>query len=257
MQKLYESPNAEMLEARNLFSKSSERIDCIVKKLADEESKSCYLGMLAFRQSSDERDFPGYTCGMQYFRDEIFTWGQEVLLDCGAYRGETVQAALESMRNQNAGQKLVSAVALEPDKVNYRKATKKLRRLPSVTVLNVGAWSENIKLFFCDNGLMDGKLSSDAGGKMIDCMRIDDIPACSDVSFIKMDIEGAELDALKGAKQTILRNRPKLAICIYHRNEDFMRIPEYLMNLLPDYRFFIRHHCPFLIYETVLYAVPQ
>ncbi len=73
------------------------------------------------------------------------------------------------------------------------------------------------------------------------------------VDFIKMDIEGAETEALKGAEQTIVRCRPKMAICLYHRPEDFVTIPRFLDRVYPDYRFSLGH---FTIHaeETVLYA---
>ena len=69
-----------------------------------------------------------------------------------------------------------------------------------------------------------------------------------------MDIEGAELDALKGAVHTIQTYRPKLAISIYHKPEDLVEIPLYLMEIMPDYQFYIRHYTTWLE-ETVLYAI--
>lgn len=69
-----------------------------------------------------------------------------------------------------------------------------------------------------------------------------------------MDIEGSELPALEGAKQTILRNKPKLAISIYHSDEDMLRIVEYIHELVPEYKLYIRAHT-MGIAETVLYAV--
>ena len=73
------------------------------------------------------------------------------------------------------------------------------------------------------------------------------------IDFIKMDVEGAELAALKGAEHTLRRFKPKLAICVYHRLEDFFDIPDYLASLQLGYRFFLRH---FTIHidETVLFA---
>ena len=78
------------------------------------------------------------------------------------------------------------------------------------------------------------------------------------VDFIKMDIEGAELDALHGAEGLLLRFRPRLAICLYHRPEDFTTIPLYLDSLQLGYRFYLEHHYVNQ-FETVLYAesVPQ
>lgn len=69
-----------------------------------------------------------------------------------------------------------------------------------------------------------------------------------------MDIEGAELQGLKGAKNIIVKNRPKLAICIYHKPEDILEIPLYLQSIVPDYKFYIRYYSNHDI-ETVLYAV--
>ena len=95
----------------------------------------------------------------------------------------------------------------------------------------------------------------DAGssGKRVEVVRLDD--AVDDgVTYIKMDIEGAELNALAGCQETIRTNRPKLAICVYHRPSDYFEIPRLIHLMRPDYRLYLRQHSPFNI-DTVLYAV--
>ena len=72
--------------------------------------------------------------------------------------------------------------------------------------------------------------------------------------MIKLDIEGAELEALKGARETILRHKPKLAICIYNKPEDMIDIPLYIKELVPEYKLYVRHYTN-TNDETVLYAV--
>jgi hypothetical protein len=72
--------------------------------------------------------------------------------------------------------------------------------------------------------------------------------------FIKMDIEGSELEALYGAANTISKNLPRLAISIYHKFEDIVDILSYVHELAPTYRFYIRQ-CSYIDGETVLYAV--
>ena len=83
---------------------------------------------------------------------------------------------------------------------------------------------------------------------------IDEIVGEDKVSFIKMDIEGAELKALEGAKETILKWYPRLAICIYHKYEDIYEIGDYILSLNPNYKLYIRHYST-CMWETVLYAV--
>lgn len=84
--------------------------------------------------------------------------------------------------------------------------------------------------------------------------RIDDV-VHEKVTFIKMDVEGSELKALHGAKKSIKKHLPRLAISIYHKPEDIVEIPEYILSLHNGYQFYIRHHVPWLNNETVLYAV--
>lgn len=73
-------------------------------------------------------------------------------------------------------------------------------------------------------------------------------------SYIKMDIEGAELKALEEARNTIVNYKPKLAICVYHKPEDIIEIPLYIHKIVPEYRFYLRHHSK-TAEETVLYAI--
>lgn len=76
------------------------------------------------------------------------------------------------------------------------------------------------------------------------------------IDFIKMDIEGAELSALRGAEGAIRRHKPKLAICVYHKNDDMIEIPRYLMSINPSYKFYFDYYTN-LGWEYVLYAVSE
>lgn len=83
---------------------------------------------------------------------------------------------------------------------------------------------------------------------------MDELIPGAEVSLIKMDIEGAELQALIGGMHTIIRNKPKLAISLYHKRDDMFKIPLLIHNFCPAYRLYIRHHCT-TFSETVLYAI--
>lgn len=98
-----------------------------------------------------------------------------------------------------------------------------------------------------------GAVSSD-GDILIEVDCIDNILSCDEkVTYIKMDIEGSELNALKGAEQHIVRDKPRLGICIYHKQEDLVKIPQYIKSLHPHYQFYVRPHST-MPTELVLYC---
>ncbi|MBI5075491.1 MAG: FkbM family methyltransferase [Nitrospirae bacterium] len=130
---------------------------------------------------------------------------------------------------------------------------------PLINVVERPLWSESGKKLFCvDKGPGSKVMLDDPGdsGGQIATLSIDDWAkenGIRKVDFIKMDIEGAELHALKGAEQTIRTFRPSLAIALYHRIEDFWEIPEYLQSLALGYRYYLGHYT-IHAEETVLFA---
>lgn len=74
------------------------------------------------------------------------------------------------------------------------------------------------------------------------------------VNFIKFDIEGSEMEALHGAREIIMKNQPQCAICVYHKLSHLWEVPAYLKTLVPEYKFYLRHHT-LLLGDTVCYAV--
>jgi len=110
----------------------------------------------------------------------------------------------------------------------------------------------DIKLFPLALSTSSGKLfisncvtsSSGISGDEVGCTSIDEIVDQNDrITLIKLDIEGAELDALKGARQIILKDKPRLVVCLYHNPSDLWEIPMYIKDLYPEYKLFIRPHC--------------
>lgn len=99
------------------------------------------------------------------------------------------------------------------------------------------------------------KVSEDSvSDYQIEVMTIDQLNISSNHIFINLDIEGSELAALEGAKETIIKNKPSLAISVYHKCDDLIRIPQYLKKLRPDYEFHLRIYMP-RAEEMVLYAL--
>jgi hypothetical protein len=94
------------------------------------------------------------------------------------------------------------------------------------------------------------------GEDIIQCIAIDDVLHGFKPTFIKMDIEGAEVEALKGAENTIKAYLPQLAICVYHRLSDIWEIPLLIKSFYEGYKFYLRSY-NFMGLETVLYAFPD
>ncbi len=90
------------------------------------------------------------------------------------------------------------------------------------------------------------------GDVVVDVRTIDGIVANRRVGYLKLDIEGAEPDALLGARQTIMRDQPALAICVYHQQSHFWKVPRIVRSFNPNYRILLRHYTEG-IFETVMY----
>ena len=172
----------------------------------------------------------------------------EVFIDAGAHDGDTILSFIKWCNG-----KYKKIIAFEPDVENCRKVQKTLsdNEIQNVTLKNLGLWYKNETIGFYNQGTSSSKIDVNSNSR-INVSKLDDI-INEKVTFIKMDIEGAELNALKGSTETIKKYKPKLAICIYHKNEDFFEIPYFIHSLVPEYKLYLRHHS-WSIYETVLYA---
>lgn len=185
----------------------------------------------------------------QYFPKNILTFKQdEVIVDGGAYDGDTIRSY---QKHVGSYQRIY---AFEPDSENFQALRRAFQNDGRVDCFNAGLWDRETELKFSGLASASSALSED-GGQSIAVKAIDGC-ALMPVTFVKMDIEGAELMALKGAQALLRRDKPKLAISIYHRRSDLWEIPLYIKRLVPEYQLFIRHH-GLTLFETVLYAVAR
>ena len=145
--------------------------------------------------------------------------------------------------------------AWEPDEINRSRliATCEARKYQNIEILPFGLWSKKTKLNFDQQGKDWSKISA-YGSYTVDVDSIDNVCWEDKVTFIKLDIEGSELEALRGAEKIIRRDKPRLAISIYHKPQDYFEIPLYIKELVPEYRLYIRHH-KFNKNDTVVYAI--
>lgn len=185
----------------------------------------------------------------QYFDLDIIRFdAQEVFVDGGSLNYFTAKQLLDICDT------VKTIYAFEPDPKcakRCREEAKKLRE-HEFEVIEKGLYKENASL--CFKSMNGGESSIDESGEIrIEACTLDS-QITDRVTFIKLDIEGAELDALQGAQTIIQKYRPKLAICVYHRENDILDIPDYLLELVPDYKLYLRHYSD-CDTETVLYAI--
>ena len=193
----------------------------------------------------------------KHYNPQYFCFGEmrisysekEVFIDAGAYDGDTLKSYITSVGNN-----FLEYHCIEPDARNFKALNNFIlkKQIKNVYTYNIGVWDRETQLGFSSNFSESSKLSV-ASKTKISVNSIDNLFSDKPVTFIKMDVEGAEYKALLGAKKTILKNKPKLAICVYHKPEDLIEIPEIIRSFDNSYRFFLRHH-ENNFYETVLYA---
>lgn len=187
----------------------------------------------------------------QYFEDKLMIPGNdEVFIDAGVYDGGS---SLRFARWCNGNYKKI--IGFEPSKENLLlcSQSEEFSKLKNLTIYNKGLWDKEETLKFAIANGTDSSIS-DSGTEMVETVALDGILKGEPATFIKMDIEGAELKALQGARETILRYKPRLAVCIYHKPEDLIELPAYIHELVPEYKFYLRHYSTYS-QETVLYAI--
>jgi FkbM family methyltransferase len=231
----------------NLFA-----IEHAYRNLADEISRQCLLDICAFRLGRHNA-YAGFRhSDPQYFNDLTLApfKGRKVnFVDGGAYRGDTLQ---ELAAQADVG----SAFLFEPDPDNFRALVNTVHsmELPAVCMPLAVADSYDILSFNAGNG--EGCAITKDGDQHIAAVALDDALHGYPVNFIKLDVEGAEIPALRGAEGLIKRDRPVLAISLYHRPQDIWEIPELLSLVCKDYQFYIRQHY-YNSFDSVLYAISK
>lgn len=247
-------PTEEMRKTKAYFESQRDDIKRISGYLADDKSRKIWHNIIRFRATMNYKYHPG--CEKeQYFADGVIRLGEkEIFIDCGGYDGQT---SLDFIKNARGEYKKI--VIFEPDVKCLPMLRKKVPDDKRIKIISKGVWDTETNLSFISSGDAASHVVKDADTSVnqtetISVISIDQCDECRGATFIKMDLEGAEQKALRGAENTIKNNMPKLAICIYHSNEDMIEIIDYLHNLVPEYKLYVRHHSTGTI-ETVVYAV--
>ncbi len=227
--------------------------------LADEKSRELLLELVNLRASFDYE--AGYKLlhepdlEHQYFPTDLpVPIDTRRMIDCGAFDGDTLAVALQ----QPAGVERVAC--FEPEPRNYRKLVARVDALATdaeIELFPLAAWHEMAVLSFDSDRGGSSSLASLAGnaGKVhVQAVALHDALRDFRPTLLKMDIESAELSALRGAEKLLKKDRPQLAICLYHRLDHYYLLPEFVEALGCGYRIYLRQH-GFNGMETVMYAL--
>jgi FkbM family methyltransferase len=218
--------------------------------LHDDPSRQSFAAQLQLRLRADFNCIGAPFPGDQYFPGLFSLTADECFVDCGSYTGDTIQSFIS--QTDNCFRKVI---AFEADSAVTPRLQTFVRGVGSRAVLhNVAVGAHNGVVHFAGNGIGGGCVTA-ASGTEVPCVRLDDALAVEHASFIKMDIEGAELQALEGARGVIRRDRPVLAICGYHKPDHLWGVLLSLNNLAPDSELFLRSHRADGL-DSVCYAVP-
>lgn len=236
---------------RNTFSSQQQNILKTFSLLNDEESKKVFTNVLCLRIAPHLAKYSYkelMTTESEYFDTSVYQLGkEEVFVDCGAYTGDTIGTFLKFVNNQ------FSAIyAFELSKANFETLNHNISLMreelsQKVHLFQSGVSDRNTEIEYSEDSSSDGfsiYCHTRHEKRKAGLVRLDDALAerNAKITLLKMDIEGAEMTALAGAKELLIRDRPKTAICVYHRTSDMWNVPLFLHKISPDARIFFRQH---------------
>jgi FkbM family methyltransferase len=237
-----------------LYTESSLAIQSFRGLLGDDESRELLDSILRYRENGKISDLPApRPLSEQYLARDLSTPPQNLrIIDLGACQGENLVDFID------AGHSFIGGYLFEPDETNLGKLKNRLLELElkSLECYPFGAWNETTTLRFQASGTAAAALST-VGEDSVDVVALDEfIPSGFIPNFIKMDIEGAEMEALAGMVTLIRNHRPHLAISVYHKPSDLWTIGNFLDQNFPGfYKYYLRMYGE-QTFDTLLYAVP-
>jgi FkbM family methyltransferase len=250
-------PNEDRLEMPQRILDCAREMEPAYNLLSDERSRREFCAQIRWRCLLDYDCLPQHDDPREmYFPADLFHISpDEVFVDCGAFDGDSLRSFLSAANGQFS-----RIYAWEADAGNADKLSRCVFDLHSaisakVTVMPYAVGRQDGKISFSANGTVGSRVAAAGSAQEVQCRSLDSAFTKVRPSLIKMDIEGAEPEALRGAVRTMARDRPIMAVCAYHKCDHLWTIPQLLKAANPDYEIFLRRYAEDC-WETVYYAVP-
>lgn len=238
-------------ERRNYFAIHEKELGKLRDELSDKCSQMSFDSVIAGAFTNNPDCYKYSSSKSQYFPEVIKKnlSDEEVFVDIGAFTGDSIEQFILAVNN-----KYKKIYAFEPERSNIREA-KAIFCDARIDFYQNGVGKESGTLYLTRKGEASHcDVTGDEAAEKVEVVKLDDVIQ-EKITYIKMDIEGMELDALKGAEGLIRRYKPKLAICVYHKMEDMVEIPAYIRSLHCGYHFYLRHYWDCNGTDVVLFAV--
>ena len=247
---VFSSINTSRMDEENLINTVRRNNYAVVIMEKDLAKYEKLLSQLGNNHKFVVQDHIVGRCGLQYF-DYFLPNDKEVFIDGGSLDGRTLDQFVRWCKGEYE-----CAYAFEPNPKMIESCKKHFCENEKVIFSDCALWNEQKSLVFDNrNAKWDAHVSK-TGNVIVRGNSIDNMIGDNRVTFIKLDVEGSEMEALKGAQSCIQRHVPRMAISIYHKPEDMEEICKFILKIVPDYKFAIRHYHSDAI-ETILYVFKE
>lgn len=235
----------------NILKRSGSDLVMLYDLLADAASKECLLRVVRARVEGNA-SFLRPASFRQYDHPIVHAGVGDIVMDCGAYIGDSTEIFSKAAGSTG------KVFAIEPDASSYSLLCNAISRnvLSNVIPLHCATWNR-LSIINVSGSLASAAVNEERKGVAVLATTIDQIIAdykLPRVDLIKMDIEGAELNSLSGARLAIVKYKPRLMISVYHKRDDLFEIAKKILDFRPDYKCFLSHH-NYYHTETVLYCI--
>jgi FkbM family methyltransferase len=237
-----------ILDFKNDYADNYKEYDKTYKLLEDKKSQEVFEKVINFKISFDYTFMDGFTNNFeeQYFDKELIpNISDIVFVDGGGYVGDSLPSIIKKFPD------FKKIYCIEPNTLHINIAKRNFGMNENIKFINCGIG--NKKQFSKEDTSIQNNCAHDYQALEINTL---DNMISEKVDFIKMDIEGAEQDAIAGASRIIKEYSPILAICIYHKAEDWYKVPQKVLDINPNYKIYLRHYMEG-IFETVMYFIPK
>lgn len=226
-----------------------DELERVYSLLADDKSREVFKSVIEFKITGDIAILKACeTTPDEAYETILRPNDGEIYVDLGAYTGDTVRELLAHTEG-----KYRRIYAVEPNKRNFRKLSEYAEGMENISLINAASWSSDTTLIFSKGGGRMPHLSEQ--GIETPAVCVDSLLKDDKCTYIKMDVEGAELETIDGAKKTISEQAPKLNIALYHRVGDIFALPLLIHSIRPDYKLYMRHYPYYPAWDTNLFAV--